>query len=129
MASELPLVGVEGLLVLADGGDEVALGDVLLAAQDGDADGEVGCGFEQPVVGVDGDVAGAAEGFDGEGGLVAGEVDAAVFGLAFGFDAELDGHLEEVEVLRDGADGAEALVVAEAEDGVLSARTRGRRCR
>ena len=49
----------------------------------------------------------------------AGDVDAAVFGLAVGLDAQLDGHAEEVEVLVDGADGAEALVVAEAEDGVL----------
>ena len=40
-------------------------------------------------------------------------------GLAVGFDAQLDGHAEEVEVLRDLPDGAEALVVAEPVDGVL----------
>ncbi len=42
-----------------------------------------------------------------------------VDGFAFGFDAEIDGHAEEVEVLVDVADGAEALVIAEAIDGVL----------
>ena len=59
------LVGVEGLLVLDEGGGGIALGDELLAAEDGDSDGEVGGRFEEPAVGVDGDLAGAAKGFDG----------------------------------------------------------------
>ena len=80
----------EGFLVLGDGGYEVSLGYGLLAAEDGDADGEVGGGFEEPVVGVEDDVPGAAEGGDGVGGLGAGEIDAAVFGFAFGFNAEFD---------------------------------------
>ena len=42
-----------------------------------------------------------------------------VFGLAVGLDAQLDRHAEEVEVLADLADGAEALVVAQPVDGVL----------
>ena len=42
-----------------------------------------------------------------------------IYGFAVGFDAQVDGHAEEVEVLVDLADGAEALVVAEAIDGVL----------
>ena len=37
-------VGIEGFLVLDEGGGGVALGDELLAAEDGDADGEVGGG-------------------------------------------------------------------------------------
>jgi len=112
-------VGVESLLVLDETGGEVALSDLLLAAKDGDADGEVGRALEEPVLRVDGDAARAAEGFDGEVALGAGDIDAADLGLAVGFDAELYRHAEEVEVLCDGADGAEALVVAEAEDGVL----------
>jgi len=62
----------EGFLVLGDGGDEVALGYGLLSAEDGYADGEVGGGFEEPVVGIEDDVAGAAEGGDGVGGFWAG---------------------------------------------------------
>ena len=71
------LVGVEGLLVLGDGAGEVALGDLLLAAQNGDADGEVGRALEQPVVGIDGDAARAAEGLDGVVRVGAGDIDAA----------------------------------------------------
>ncbi len=112
-------VGVEGLLVFGEGGGEIALGDLLLATEDGDANGEVGGALEQPIVGIDLDTAGAAEGFDGVLGVRAGDVDAADFGFAVGLDAELDGHAEEVEILGDGADGAEALVVAEAIDGEL----------
>src|SRR5665213_2711390 len=117
-------VGVERLLVLGYGGDQVALGYLLLAAQDGDADGEVGRGFQQPVVRVDGDVAGSAEGFNSVLRLVAGEVDAAVFGLAFGLNPQLDRHTEQVEVLGDGADRAESLVIAQAQDGVFVAEAR-----
>ena len=51
------------------------------------------------------------------------------YGFAVGFDAQLDGHAEEVEVLVDVADGAEALVVAEAVDGVLVGEAGARRCR
>ncbi len=112
-------VGVEGLLVFDQGGGEVSLGDLLLAAEDGDANGEVGGALQEPVVGIDADAAGAAEGFDGVLRVGAGDVDAADLGFAVGLDAEFDRHAEEVEVLGDGADGAEALVVAEAEDGVL----------
>ncbi len=40
-------------------------------------------------------------------------------GFAVGFDAQFHGHAEEVEVLVDLADGAKALVIAEAIDGVF----------
>ena len=119
------LVGVEGLLVFDEGTGEVSLADELLAAKDGYFDGQVGGGFKDPGLGVDRDAAGASEGFDGVAGIRAGDVDAADLGFALGLDAELDGHAEEVEVLRDGADGAEALVVAEAVDGVLVGELRG----
>ena len=65
------------------------------------------------------DAAGTAEGVDDELRVGADDVDFLVHGLAVGLDAEIDGHAEEVEVLVDEADGAEALVVAEAVDGVL----------
>ncbi len=110
------LVGVEGLLVLDEASGEVSLRDLLLAAQDGHADGKVRRALEQPVLRIDADAAGTAEGFDGVLALGAGYVDAADFGLAVGFDAQFDWHTEEVEILLDGADGAEAFVVAEAED-------------
>ena len=113
------LVGVEGLLVFDKRAGEVALGYKLLAAQDGDADGEVGGGLEEPLLGVEGDAARTAEGFYGVGGVGPGDVDLAFFGFAVGLDAKLDGHAEEVEVLGDGSDGAETLVVAETIDGVL----------
>ncbi len=47
------------------------------------------------------------------------DIDAANLGLAVGFNAQLDRHAEEVEILFHGSDGAEAFVVAEAKDGVL----------
>ena len=112
-------IGFEGLLVFGEGADKVALRDQLLALEDGDADLEVGGGLEHPVIGIDGDVAGTAEGVDDVLGVGADDVDLLVFGFAVGFDAQIDGHAEEVEVLVDFADGAEALVVAEAVDGVL----------
>jgi len=115
----------EGFLVLGDGGYEVALGYGLLTAEDSDADGEVWGGFEEPVVGVEDDVTGASEGGDGVGGLRASEIDAAIFGFTLGFDAELDGHVEEVKILGDLAYGAEALAIAEAEDGVVVVELRG----
>ena len=87
--------------------------------EDGDADLEVGRGLEHPVAGIDGDVARAAEGIDDVLGVGADDVDSLIFGFAVGFDAQVDGHAEEVEVLVDLADGAEALVIAEAVDGVL----------
>ena len=121
MASELALLASSAFWYSPSAPVQVALRDELLAAQDGDADGEVGRALEQPVLGVDGDAARTAEGLDGVGRLGAGDVDAAVFRLAFGFDAQLDGHAEEVEVLGDRADRAEALVAAEPEDGVLVA--------
>jgi hypothetical protein len=110
------LVGVESLLVLDETSCEVSLGDLLLAAQDGYADGKVRRALEQPILGIDADVAGTAEGFDGVVTLGAGHVDAADFGFAVGFDAEFNGHTEEIEILLDRADGAEALVVAKTED-------------
>ena len=71
------MVGVEGLLVLDEAGGEVALGYLLLAAKNGNADSEVGGALEEPVLRVDGDVARTAEGLDGELALRAGDVDAA----------------------------------------------------
>ena len=103
-------VDVEGFLVFDEGGGGVALGNELLTAEDGYADGEVRGGFEEPVAGVDGDLAGATEGLDGVVGVGAGDVDALDLGFAVGLDTEFDGHAEEVEVLGDGTDGAEAFV-------------------
>ena len=91
----------------------------MLAFEDGDADLEVGRGLEHPVAGIDADAARAAEGVDNVLGFGADHIDLLVLGFAVGLDAELDGHAEEVEILVDLADGAEALVVAEAVDGVL----------
>lgn len=54
-------IGLEGLLVLVERADEVALGDELLAFEDGDADLEVRGGFEDPVGRVDADAARPAE--------------------------------------------------------------------
>ena len=47
-------VGREGLLILGERAGQVALGDELLSFEDGDADLEVGRGFEHPVAGIDG---------------------------------------------------------------------------
>ena len=41
------------------------------------------------------------------------------FRLAFGLDAQLDRHIEEIEILADLTDGAEALVVTQPVDGVF----------
>src|SRR6185312_2682036 len=74
---------------------------------------------EYPIVGVDDDAARATEGIDDVLGVGADDLDASVFGFAIGFDAQLDRHVEEGEVLPDFADSAEALVIAEAVDGVV----------
>ena len=87
--------------------------------QDGDADLEVGRGLEHPVAGIDGDVARAAEGIDDVLRVGADDVDLLILGFAVGFNAQVHGHAEEVEVLVDLADGAEALAIAEAVDGVF----------
>src|SRR6185503_13013495 len=108
-----------GVLVLLEGPGQVSLSDKLLALEDVDADGHVWRGLEDPVVGVDDDAARASEGIDDVLGVGSDDVDSAVFGLAVGLNAQLDGHVEEVEVLLDFADGAEAFVAAEAVDGVL----------
>ena len=50
-----------------------------------------------------------------------GDIDLLDLGFAVGLDLELDGHAEEVEILGDGSHGAEAFVIAEAEDGELVA--------
>jgi len=113
------LVGVKGLLVFDQGGGEVSLGYLLLAAEYGYADSEVGGALEEPVVGINADATGATEGLDGVLGVGAGDVDATDLGLAVGLDAEFDRHAEEVEVLGNGTDGAESFVAAEAEDGVF----------
>ena len=65
------------------------------------------------------DAARAAEGVDDVLRVGARRRRSSGFGLAVGFDAQLDRHAEEVEVLVNLADGAEALVVAQAVDGVL----------
>jgi hypothetical protein len=69
--------------------------------------------------GVDADAARAAEGIHDVLRIGADDFDLLGFGFAVGFYAQVDGHAEEVEVLLNFADGAEALVVAEAVDGVL----------
>ena len=113
------LVGVECLLVLDECSGKVALGDLLLATQNRDADGEIRRAFKDPVLGIDADAPGAAEGFYRESGFCSGDIDAADLGFAVGFDAELNGHAKEIEILIDGADGAEALVISEAIDSVF----------
>ena len=75
--------------------------------------------FEHPVAGIDDDAARTAEGIDDVLRVGADDVDLLVFGFAVGFNAQIHGHAEEVEVLIDLADGAEAFVIAEAVDGVL----------
>ena len=47
------------------------------------------------------------------------DIDLLIYRLAVGLDAQFHGHAEQVEVLVDFADGAEALVVAEPVDRVL----------
>ena len=112
-------MAVEGLLVLGQRADQVALRHQLLALEDGDAHLQVGRGLEHPVAGIDADAARAAEGVDDVLRVGADDVDLLVYGFAVGFDAQIDRHAEEVEILIDFADGAEALVVAQPVDGVL----------
>ncbi len=47
-------IGGEGLLVFGERAGQVALGNQLLAFEDGDAHLEIGRGFEHPVAGIDG---------------------------------------------------------------------------
>ena len=74
-------------MIFDEGGGEVSLGDLLLAAKDGYANGQVGGALEEPVVGIDADATRAAEGFDGLLRVGAGDVDAADLGFAVGLDA------------------------------------------
>ena len=67
---------------------------------------------ERAAVGIDGDMAGTPEGIDHKLRIRANHVDAACFGLAVSFNAQLDRHIEEVEILLDFADRTEALIVA-----------------
>jgi len=71
-------------LILDQTSGEVALGHLLLAAENGDADSEVGGGLQEPVLRVDGDAAGTAEGLDRKLTLHASDVDAANLGFAIG---------------------------------------------
>ena len=112
-------VCVESLLVFSESASQVAFGDQLLALEDGDAHLQVRCGLEHHIVGVNADATGAAKGIHDVLRISADDFDLLVFGLAVGFNAQVDGHAEEVEVLLNLADGPEALVVAEAIVGVL----------
>ncbi len=118
-------LAVERLLVFGQSVDQIALRHQLLALEDGDAHLQVGGGLEHPVAGIEADAAGTAEGVDHVLGIGAHHVDLLVFGFAVGFNAELDRHAEEIEVLIDFADGAEALVVAEPVNGVLVGEAAG----
>ncbi len=69
--------------------------------------------------GIDADAARPAEGIHHVLRIGAHHLDLLGFGLAVGLDAQLHRHAEEVEVLLNLADGAEALVVAQPVDGVL----------
>ena len=122
-------VGVERLLILGQGPDQVALRHQLLPLQDGDAHLQVGGGFEHPVAGIDADAARPPEGVDHVLGIGADDVDLLVHGFAVGLNAQVDRHAEEVEILVDLADGAEALVVAQPVDGVFVGEASARRCR
>ena len=68
---------------------------------------------------IDGDVARTPEGIHDILRVGADDVHALGLSFAVGFDAQFDGHVEEVEILLDLADGAKALVIAEAIDGVF----------
>src|ERR1700722_16390302 len=61
----------------------------------------------------------AAEGVHDILGVSADDVDLLIFGFAVGFNAKIDGHSEEVEVLVDLADGTKSLIVPQPVDGVL----------
>ena len=65
------------------------------------------------------DPARPAEGVHHVLGVGAHHVHLLDFGLAVGFDAQFDRHPEQVQVLLNLADGAEALVVAQPVDGVF----------
>src|SRR5256714_10804259 len=104
----------EGALVFADGVVVATILGKLFATGDCRAGAQSGAALENDVVGIDLDTAGfgAAEGFDGEGGFGAGDIDGLGFRIAFGVDAQIDGHMESVEGLLDFADDTEALVSA-----------------
>ena len=73
-------------------------------------------GHKSVLLRIERNAAGTSEGLDGILALCTGYVDASDFSFTVGFDAQLYWHTEEVEILVDGADGAEAFIVAEAED-------------
>ncbi len=97
---------------------------ILLAKQHGNAHREIRCTLQQPVVGIDDDLSGSSEGVDRIVRLAAGEIDAAILRLALGLDAQLHRHGEQIKVLGHGADGAEALAVAQPEDAVVVGKLR-----
>jgi len=69
-------------------------------------------------------VARAGEGVNDILRVGADHVDLLDFSLALGFDAQFDGHPEESRSWFDLADGAEALVVAEAVNAYLLVNSR-----
>ncbi len=75
--------------------------------------------LQHPVIRVDRNMTRAAKGVDDILRVGAHHIHAFHFRLAFGLDPQLDRHIEEIEVLADLPDGAEALVVAQPVDGVL----------
>src|SRR3954471_15167258 len=87
---------------------EVALLDVILPALDSDAHLELGRILQNVVVGIDGDAARLAEGLDDVRRVGALYLDALEFSLAVGVNLQLNGHGEQVEVLRDLSGDAEA---------------------
>src|ERR1035441_1386458 len=79
-------------LVLLEGFAELAQFGVLLAAADGYGDAHLIGVAQHTIVGIDDDAFGLAESIDGELRGSAHDVDALLFGIAFGFDLEVDRH-------------------------------------
>ena len=75
--------------------------------------------------GIDRNMTRTAESVDDVLRVGADHVHSLHFCFAFGLDAQFDRHIEEVEILADLTDGAEALVVAQPVDGVLVDELRG----
>src|SRR5262249_42704212 len=88
-------------------------------AEDMDAYLHVRRVLQNPVVWIDGDVPRPAKGVDDELRIGSDDVHPPYLGFTIGLNAQLDGHVEEVEVLLDFTDGTKSLVIAEAIHSVL----------
>src|SRR6266853_5813117 len=96
---------------------EIALRRQLLAAADGHAHAQIRRVLEHPVVRIEHQAARLAESLNGKGRIRAYHFNALHLSLAVGIDLQLQGHTEQVQVLRDFADHAESFF--HAIDGVL----------